>query len=121
MNQELDPYTNSILTALPPVQLSNFVSPSQVVVFADSPSSIYGLYWLWHYFTYRHGGMRTSNFAFADGHVSPANTRTYVNLHEPPASDGLGVDDAIPPKAFIYDPRNRTHGYPGWDYAAYGQ
>lgn len=120
MNQELDPYTNSIETALPPVQLSSFVSPSEVVVFSDSPSHIYGVFWLWQYFTYRHDRMRTSNFAFADGHVSPANTRTYLNLYEPPAADGIGIDDAIAPKEFIYDPVRRTHGYPGLDYAAYG-
>ena len=116
MNQELDPYTNSILTALPPLQLSSFVSPSQVVVFSDSPSHIYGLFWTWKWFTYRHGGMRTSNFAFADGHVSPATTRTSFDLNPQD-----GNDDAIPPKAFIYDPQDRTHGYPGWDYTAYGQ
>ena len=116
MNQELDPYTNSMHNALSQVRLSSFVSPAETVVFSDSGSHIYGLFWTWKYFTYRHGGMRTSNFAFADGHVSPATTRTSFDLNPQD-----GNDDAIAPKEFLYNPLGETPGYPGWDYVAYGE
>ena len=101
--------------ALPQLRLGSIERPAATVVFSDSPAHIYGLFWTWRWFTYRHDGMRTSNFAFADGHVSRAVTRTSID-HDPLE----GNDDAIAPKDFIYDPVSGTHGYPGWDYSAYG-
>ena len=122
MNERLDPFTNHTLP--PVINIDQIVDPSRTVVFADATLDLYhGHLWNQNSFTYRHNGKKDSNFAFADGHVESAQTRTNIDAisnNHYPQGEPDGYDDAIPPKKFIYDPRGDEIGYPGWDYSVYG-
>lgn len=128
MNEKLDPFpdggpasagetTQIVLNKL--MLAANIKLPTTTVVFADANQLIYTHRWGTS-FTYRHGGgSRSSNFAFADGHVEPIVTKAkkedYVGNNWSPD----GFVDGIPPQQFIYDPRTNIPGWPGWPYSNY--